>query len=110
MKHTNKTTRRALRVRHAIAGTARPRLSVYRSNAHIWAQLIDDAAHQTLAAASDQALKGTKTARAEQVGTALAKAAQKIGISSVVFDRGSYRYHGRVKALADAARAAGLQF
>ncbi len=106
---TTKSIRRAKRVRSHIGGQ-RSRLSIYRSNAHIWAQIINDTTHSTLAAASDKTLTGTKTDRAIAVGQAVAKAALKAGITSVVFDRGSYRYHGRVKALADSARAAGLQF
>lgn len=113
MKTPTAKSRRASRVRHSlvsIRGTAKARLSVYRSNAHIWSQIIDDQNHRTLASASDLKLKGTKTERAQSVGTQVAKAAISAGIKTVVFDRGSYRYHGRVKALAEAARSAGLQF
>jgi len=110
--------RRHRRVRQRISGTAeRPRLSVFRSLTHIYAQLIDDIAGRTLLACStvDAEVKGqldgkNKSADATVVGTALAVRAREIGITSVVFDRGGYLYHGRVKALADAARAGGLQF
>ena len=107
--------RRHRRVRKRVVGTAeRPRLAVFRSNAGIEAQLIDDLAGKTLAAASSLQLKktfkGNKTAQAAEVGKTLAEAAKKAGIESVVFDRGGYRYHGRIKALGDAARSAGLRF
>ena len=107
-----KAERRAKRVRAKLQGTsARPRLSVYRSHKYISAQLIDDSQGRTLAAANDQKLKDQKpTAKAALVGTQLAKLALAAGISQVVFDRGAYRYHGRVKALAEAARAEGLVF
>jgi large subunit ribosomal protein L18 len=101
---------RARRVRAHIKSVARPRLSVNRSNAHIWAQIIDDQTGRTLCAGSDQGLKGTKTARAAEVGKRLGEAAVAQKIKAIVFDRGSYRYHGRVKSLAEAARAAGLEF
>jgi len=101
------------RIRKSISGTAaNPRLSVFRSNKEIYAQLIDDKSGTTLAAASSAEIKG-KAAKADlstQVGTAIADKAKAKGIEAVVFDRGGYRYHGRVKALAEAARAAGLQF
>ena len=108
--------RRHERVRKTVGGTAeRPRLAVYRSLSHIYAQVIDDARGHTLAAASDAeaALKdtsGSKTERAKAVGAALAKKAMAAGVTKVVFDRGGNRYHGRVRALAEAARASGLQF
>lgn len=105
--------RRAKRVRARVQGTSeRPRLSVFRSHKHISAQLIDDAGGKTLAAASDMKVTDeTKPLeRAATVGTSLAAAANKAGIKTVVFDRGAYRYHGRVKALAEAARVAGLVF
>ncbi len=108
------------RVRAKVQGTAqRPRLSVFRSNCHIYAQLIDDAAGRTLAAANTRqsALaidlpksRGSNRAAAEFVGKAIAAQALAKGVGQVCFDRGSYRYHGRVKALADAAREAGLKF
>lgn len=105
------------RIRSKVVGTAaRPRLAVFRSLAHIYAQLIDDATGHTLAAASDMELGkvaaegNRRIASASAVGKALGEKAQAAGISAVVFDRGGYRYHGRVKALAEAAREAGLQF
>ncbi len=111
MKMQSTHTRRAKRVRSSLnLGVARPRLSVYRSDAHIWAQIIDDAKHTTLASATDMELKGTKTEKAKEVGAKIAEAAKKVGVTTIVFDRGSYRYHGRIKALADAARTAGLIF
>jgi large subunit ribosomal protein L18 len=107
---------RHLRIRKNISGTATlPRLNVFRSNAHIYAQLIDDVAGVTLVSASsiDQELKlknGSNVEAATQVGTLVAKRALEKNIETVVFDRGGYIYHGRVKALAEAARAAGLKF
>ena len=102
------------RVRKRVKGTgARPRLSVFRSNRHIYAQVIDDERGHTLAAASsaDEGLgKGDKTATAGAVGAALAKRANAAGVRQVVFDRGGYKYHGRVMALATAARQEGLDF
>jgi large subunit ribosomal protein L18 len=106
------------RVRMTVSGTAeRPRLCVYRSLDHIYAQVIDDRAGKTLASASsaDKDTKknlkgGGNVAAAKVVGKAVADRAKAQGISKVVFDRGGYKYHGRVKALADAAREAGLQF
>jgi large subunit ribosomal protein L18 len=103
--------RRHLRVRKTVTGTAdRPRLAVYRSNRHIYAQLVDDGSARTLAAASDLAAsEGDKAARAKHVGTAIAQRAREIGVDRVVLDRGGRLYHGRVKALADAAREGGLR-
>jgi large subunit ribosomal protein L18 len=106
--------RRHRRVRGKVEGTAeRPRLVVFRSNRGIFAQLVDDSTGRTLASASWTALagdKGNKTDQAKAVGTALADAAKKAGVSSCVFDRGGYLYHGRVKALAEGAREGGLEF
>ncbi|MPY68337.1 50S ribosomal protein L18 [Deinococcus sp. SDU3-2] len=105
--------RRKLRTRRKVrvAAAERPRLSVFRSSKHIYAQIIDDTTGTTLAAASSSALKtGTKSDTAAAVGRALAEAAVAKGVKQVVFDRGQYRYHGRVKALADAAREGGLDF
>ena len=106
--------RRHRRVRAKVSGSAeRPRLAVYRSNAHIYAQLIDDATGRTLAAASSGEKQVVDTARAESpaaVGKLIAERAKAAGIETVVFDRGGYLYHGRVKALADAAREGGLTF
>ena len=102
------------RIRRKVRGsTERPRLAVYRSVNHIYAQLIDDDKAQTLAAASttEKSLRGSSGGNieaAKRVGQAIAERAQAAGISSVVFDRGGYLYHGRVRALTDAARAAGL--
>lgn len=108
--------RRHQRVRETIQGTSqRPRLAVYRSLEHIYAQLIDDTAGHTLASASslDPALSdqaGTKTQVAQAVGKLVGERAAQVGIETVVFDRGGFPYHGRVKALAEAAREAGLKF
>ncbi len=107
--------RRHRRVRGKVAGTAeRPRLAVSRSNKGIAAQLVDDMEGRTLAAASwlqlNKSFKGNKTEQAGEVGKLLAQSAKRAGIEAVVFDRGGYLYHGRVKALADAAREGGLQF
>ena len=103
------------RIRRKLAGTPeRPRLAVFRSVAHIYAQLIDDTAGRTLVAASsvDKGVRtnGGNVAAAKTIGKLVAERAKEKGIASVVFDRGGYQYHGRVKALADAARAAGLEF
>ena len=104
------------RIRRKVRGTAdRPRLAVFRSLNHIYAQLIDDAAGVTLASAStlDKDLKGKTGATldgAASVGAAIAERARKAGVSKVVFDRGGFLFHGRVKALADAAREGGLEF
>src|SRR5689334_9923599 len=110
--------RRHLRVRKRVGGIAeRPRLSIFRSNIHIYAQVIDDAAGRTLAAASSkdtsllQALSGKpKIDRAKAVGKLIAERAKAAGIDKVVFDRGGFKYHGRIQALAEAAREAGLNF
>jgi len=105
-----------LRIRKIISGsTERPRLSVFRSSKQIYCQLIDDNAGQTLAAASSNEKgilekKGTKTEKAKMVGQLIAERAKEHGIETVVFDRGGYLYHGRVKALAEAARVGGLKF
>ena len=103
--------KRHSRVRHKVIGTAgRPRLNVFRSLKNIYAQLIDDASGKTLASVSSRALgvKGSKVDQAKAVGEGIAKKAVSAKIEKAVFDRGSYRFHGRVKALADAARKAGL--
>lgn len=107
--------RRHARVRKRIAGSPqRPRLAVYRSNRYIYAQVIDDVAGVTLAAASSQESdlrsKTLTVETAGEVGKLLARRAKDVGISSVVFDRGGNKFHGRVKALADAARESGLEF
>lgn len=110
--------KRHYRIRNKISGTAQqPRLAVFRSNQHIYAQIIDDTTSSTLAAASTLESEIASTvehtsnvAAAQAVGKAIAKKAMDKGITEVVFDRGGYVYHGKVKALADAAREAGLQF
>jgi large subunit ribosomal protein L18 len=105
--------RRHRRVRVKVTGTAeRPRLSVYRSLHHLYAQLIDDGAGRTVAAASTAQLKTNSKdmAAAAAVGKAIAERAKAAGVGAAVFDRGGFLYHGRVKALADAAREAGLEF
>lgn len=104
--------RRQIRVRRKITGTNKcPRLSVFRSGKHISAQLIDDENAETLASASDLTIKeGTKTAKAMVMGEELAKKALKLKIKKVIFDRGSYKYHGRVEAVAEGARKGGLEF
>ena len=104
------------RIRHKVAGTGeKPRLSVFRSNVEIYAQLIDDVSGKTLVSASSQdkdvkAQKLTKLEKSKLVGAAIARKATDLGISAVIFDRSGYLYHGRVKALADGAREGGLQF
>ena len=107
--------RRHQRVRGKVSGTAeRPRLVVFRSNRGIEAQLVDDLEGKTLAAASwlnlKKSFKGSKSEQAAEVGKLLADNAKKANVETVVFDRGGYLYHGRVKALADAAREGGLKF
>ena len=119
-KRNNKKVYRRLRIkmriRKVVSGTIeRPRLSVFRSNKQISVQLIDDMEGKTLAAASSgekgiAEKKATKTEKAKMVGQLIAERAKENGIDSVVFDRGGYLYHGRVKALADAAREGGLKF
>jgi large subunit ribosomal protein L18 len=109
-------TRRHARLRKKVSGTpARPRLVVNRSSRHMVAQLIDDVAGHTLAAASSleadvRALDGDKKAKAAKVGELIAARAREAGVTAVVFDRGGYLYHGRIAALADAAREGGLEF
>jgi large subunit ribosomal protein L18 len=105
------------RIRRALSGTPeRPRLAVFRSLAHIYGQIIDDASGQTLVAASDlepdvrKVASGTKTERAKRVGRELAERAKAKGIGAVVFDRGGFLYHGRVRSLAEGAREGGLEF
>ncbi len=118
-KHLEALDRRKARVRRALKASAhgRPRLSVFRSSKQIYAQVIDDTAGRTLASAStlEKDLKGSlKTgadiAAAQAVGKLIAERARHAGVTTVVFDRGGYMYHGRVKALADAAREGGLEF
>jgi large subunit ribosomal protein L18 len=103
--------RRHLRVRKKVSGTSeRPRLVIRRSLKHIYAQLVDDVANRTLMTVSSQDVEGKKTEKSVEVGKRIAARAKEAGIARVVFDRAGYRYHGRVKALADAAREGGLEF
>jgi large subunit ribosomal protein L18 len=111
--------RRHVRVRAKVSGTPqRPRLNVFRSSAHIYAQVIDDTEGHTLVAASDleaglrerAGAEATKVAKAKLVGQLVAERAKEVGITSVVFDRGGFLYHGRVRAVAEGAREAGLEF
>lgn len=120
MKLTRKesTRRRHGRIRRKVVGTSeRPRLAVFRSNQHIYVQVIDDSAHQTIASAStleadlrSELASGANTTASAQVGKLIAERALAKGVQQVVFDRGGNLYHGRVKALADAAREGGLNF
>jgi len=109
-------TKRHTRIRLTLSGkTERPRLAVFRSLNHIYAQVIDDASGKTLAAAStaEKELKGSKSTKSEEaavVGKLVAERAKAAGVERVVFDRAGFRYHGRIKSLADAAREAGLDF
>lgn len=119
MKTDNKVIRRQ-KIRYAVrkkvvGSTAKPRLSVFRSNADIYVQLIDDVTGTTIASASSKdkdikATKGTKVEVSKLVGVAIARKATELGLSSVVFDRGGFLYHGRVKAIAEGAREGGLIF
>ncbi len=114
-KHNVIKARRANRVRaHLKTGEVKPRLSIFRSGHHIYAQIIDDAVQKTIVSVSSLSLKSKaktkKTDIATAVGAELAEKAKKAGVTAVVFDRGAYAYHGRVKALAEAARAGGLKF
>jgi large subunit ribosomal protein L18 len=104
--------KRHLRVRNKISGTTeRPRLVVFRSLKHIYAQLVDDTANRTIATVSDLGVEqGKKGERAAEVGKLIAERAKSAGITRVVFDRAGYRYHGRIKAVADGARKGGLEF
>lgn len=113
MKKQDPRKRRHIRIRARISGTAaRPRLVVFRSLKRNYAQLVDDKAKKVITAASDSAFekKGTKTERAKKVGAEIAKKALEKGVKACVFDRNGYKYHGRVKALADGAREGGLKF
>lgn len=102
-------SRRSRRVRERIVGTAdRPRMSIFRSNRFTYVQLIDDTAGKTLASASSAEMKGAKQDTAREVGKKIAEAAKKANIQSVTADRGKYRYHGRVKALIESVREAGI--
>jgi large subunit ribosomal protein L18 len=116
MQRTKNASRKRIhmRVRKKVNGTTeRPRLNIFRSNKAIYCQIIDDLNGHTLAAASsleNQDLSGTKTEIAREIGKIIAEKAKSVGIESVVFDRGGYLYHGRVKALAEGAREGGLKF
>jgi len=118
-KHLNPTERRKARIRRQIAanGGDRPRLSVFRSSAQIYAQIIDDSKGVTLAAASslektlrEELKSGANVEAAKRIGKEIAERAKAAGVTKVVFDRGAYMYHGRVKALAEGAREGGLDF
>jgi len=110
LKKTKRVARHN-RIRAKVSGTAtRPRLAIFKSNVAIYAQLIDDSTAKTVAAVDTRAFKGTLTERAGLVGTAIAEAAKKLSIESVVFDRGGFRYQGAIALLADSARTAGLKF
>ena len=117
-KHVTSREKRRARIRRKLSGTAaRPRLTVYKSLKHMYAQLVDDVAGKTLVsvgttskALKDEVKEEDKTAAAKKVGEALAKAAKAKGIETVVFDRNGFDYHGRVEAVAAAAREAGLKF
>lgn len=119
MKTDNKVLRRQkirYSIRRKVAGSsAKPRLSVFRSNTDVYVQLIDDVSGKTIASASTKdkdikAQKGTKVELSKLVGNAIARKASELGLKDVVFDRGGYLYHGRVKAIAEGAREGGLQF
>ena len=112
---TDARRRRHFRVRKSVQGTAsKPRLAVYRSNRYIYAQIIDDESGRTIASASsrESAVKGKSLTvdTASEVGTLVGARAKDAGIAAVAFDRGGFKYHGRIKALADAARESGLEF
>lgn len=114
MQKLNRKQSRTLRVRSSIKSSGRPRLTIFRSNMHIWAQLIDDADHKTIVSVNTKAMQtkkgATKTMRSSALGAEIARLALAKKITKIVFDRGAYKYHGRVKAVADAARNAGLEF
>ena len=111
IKNNIRAERRAKRTRAKLFGTAeRPRLSIFRSNQHIYVQLINDELGRTILSASTHEIekKGTKVEKSAMVGELLAKKAKEAGVSAMVFDRGSYRYHGRVKGVAEALRNSGI--
>lgn len=114
MKKQTRKQSRTLRVRSSVKTSGRPRLTIFRSNMHIWAQIIDDSTHKTIVSVNTKAMgskKGdTKTMRSTALGIEIAKLALEKKVTKIVFDRGAYKYHGRVKAVADAARAGGLEF
>lgn len=108
-KHLNRERRHA-RVRARVTGSAdRPRVVVFKSNQYTYAQAIDDAAHRTLAAADDREAKGAKAKRASTVGRELGSALKKLKVEAAVFDRAGFKYHGRVKAVADGLREEGIR-
>lgn len=109
---TDRRNKRKLKIRNRVTGTNdRPRLSVYRTNQHIYAQIIDDSSSHTILATSDVKIdKGTKSERAKQVGENLAKLAKTKSITKVVFDRNGFKFHGRIKELAQGAKDGGLIF
>ncbi len=103
--------RRHFRVRKRVNGTSeRPRLVVFRSDKHIYAQLVDDNAQRTIMTVTDNGIEGKKVEKSFEVGKKVASLAKERGVTSIVFDRGGYLYHGRVKAVADGAREGGLEF
>ena len=111
--NSKKIARKRVRysIRKKIFGTQeRPRLAVFRSNKQIYAQIIDDSVGHTITSASSSSFEGTKTQQANEVGKLIAENAKKVGVDTVVFDRGGFLYHGRIKELADSARQAGLKF
>lgn len=114
MKQQNSTLRKAKRVRKKLLAVSdRPRLTVFRSNQHIYAQVIDDRTGKTLVAAHEKDLgdtKGTKVEKAAALGRVIAEKAKAVKVTKVAFDKGPYKYHGRVKAVADGAREKGLEF
>lgn len=102
---------RKRRVRAKVFGTAKqPRMAVYKSLGNCYVQIIDDQAGKTLVASDDRKMKGNKTEKAEELGKQIAELAKKKSINTVVFDRGGFKYHGRIKAVAEGARSAGLKF
>ena len=109
---TEQRERRHRRIRAKVTGTAeKPRLSIFKSNKHLFAQLIDDEAGKTIAGINSGTLKGkTLTERAKELGVAIAKAGQAKGVSAIAFDRGGFSYNGKIKVFAEAAREAGLKF
>ncbi len=103
--------RRHFRVRKKVNGTSeRPRLVIYRSLKHIYAQLVDDDTQRTIMTVTDNGLDGKKSEKSFEVGKRIAARAKEAGVTKIVFDRGGYLYHGRVKAVADGAREGGLEF
>lgn len=114
MQNSNQKLARTTRIRARIKTSLRPRLTLFRSARHIWAQIINDQTGQTLVSVNTKTLSAkpgeTKTIRAKAVGTEIARLAKEKKITKIVFDRGAYKFHGRVKAVAESARAGGLEF